>query len=71
MLEPLIVTAAPGTPWHRLEILQWLERNTMAFKEYMSGGFCGVPHEYAAPLNSCYQSKKRINELLGIKETLR
>lgn len=63
-MEQLVVTREGA--WAEVEVLQWLERNTMMFRESFGGA-----HAYAAPLNSCYQSRKKINELLGIKEVMR
>lgn len=51
-----------GGIWAEVEILQWMERNTRVFATNLDGT------EYTAPLNSKYQSERRIAELIGAKE---
>jgi predicted DNA-binding transcriptional regulator AlpA len=63
-VEALIVTRTGQ--WAEVEILQWMERNTRVI---MPETF--LIDEHTVPLHSIYQSQKKINELLGIKEVLR
>lgn len=61
-MEPLVTTRQGQ--WAEVEILQWMERHTMIIMKGLFG-------EYITPSNSTYHSKRKINELLGLKENLR